>query len=256
MNFIHSLQSEWLKKKNSAASWLTVTGAFLVPLIMFVARMVESDQLYKQVHSPRFWEAHFNNSWQFMAMFLLPMGVILATVLITQLEYKNNAWKQLHTTPQTYTTVFFSKMIVIFLMLAQFFILFNIGIWLSGVLPSLIFRGIPFPVESIPFMTFFKTNIRFFIDCLPIIALQYLLSLQFKNFLAPLGIGIGLVVASMIALSWKLGYILPYIYCMLSVLLKQSAVDQKININLWATVYFLIITSISYILYLRKKEKG
>ena len=39
--------------------------------------------------------------WEFMGFFLLPIGVILTTSLVTQLEFRSNTWKQLHTTPQS-----------------------------------------------------------------------------------------------------------------------------------------------------------
>lgn len=52
--------------------------------------------------------------------FLLPMGLILATSLITQMEFRNNTWKQLHTTPQKYSTIFTAKFIVIIGLTLQF----------------------------------------------------------------------------------------------------------------------------------------
>ena len=254
--FINSFQSEWLKRKRSAATWLTFVGAFLIPLIFTIARIVNFDELYSSVKSDKFWEILFRQSWQMMAIFMLPFGVILATSLITQLEYKNNTWKQLHTSPQSLTIIFFSKLSVIIVMMAQFFILFNLGIYLSGIIPSIIFRGIPFPEAGIPWEFWIKSDIKFFISCLPIIAIQYMISLQFKNFLVPLGIGIGLFVASMIAMSWKHGYLIPYIFCTLTFVGPGSDVRSPVSIHFVALAYFFVFTIISYILYLNKREKG
>ena len=41
-------------------------------------------------------------------------------------------------------------------------------------------------------MLFLKEDALYFIDCLPIVALQYLISLRFKNFLVPVGAGAAL----------------------------------------------------------------
>ncbi len=256
ITFLNSFQSEWLKKKGSAASWLTVAGAFIIPVIILTARMLNFDMLYQQTTSAHFWENMFKNAWQVMAIFLLPMGVILATSLITQLEFKNNAWKQLHTLPQHLTVVFLVKLLVIVIMLLQFFILFNAGIYLAGIIPSFVFRGIPYPKEKFDFIFFLKENGKYFIDCLPIVALQYLLSLRFRNFLLPLGIGIGLLVTSMLALSWKFAYVFPYSYCSLTFMSSQSGIDPKINLQAWAIFYFIITLLIGYYLYISKKEKG
>jgi hypothetical protein len=136
--------------------------------------------------SPDFWNILWKQSWEAMATFFLPMGVILATALITQIEYKNNTWKQLHTTPQKFITIYFAKLAVIVVMMAGLFALFNVGIYLSGVIPALLYGSVSYPTAPIPFLLFLKENIKFFIDCLPILALQYLISLRFKNFLTRL----------------------------------------------------------------------
>ncbi|MBK7666314.1 MAG: ABC transporter permease [Sphingobacteriaceae bacterium] len=253
--FIHSFQSEWLKRKRSAATWLMIVGAFLIPVIFVIARIVDFDNLYSSVKSEHFWEILFRQSWQSMAIFMLPFGVILATSLITQLEYKNNTWKQLHTSPQSLTVIFFSKLSVIVAMMMQFFILFNLGIYLSGMLPSIIFREFLF-LKQVPWEFWIKSNIKFFISCLPIIALQYLLSIQFKNFLVPLGFGIGLFVASMIAMNWKHGYLIPYIFCTLTFVGPNADVVCPLRIHWMATIYFVFFTIVSCLLYINKKEKG
>ena len=57
----------------------------------------------------------------------LPLGAILSTSLITQIEYKNNTWKQLHTLPLTYTDDLFFKASDNSGVDAAVFVLFNIG---------------------------------------------------------------------------------------------------------------------------------
>lgn len=194
-----------------------------------------------------------------MAIFLLPMGVVLATSLITQIEYKNNTWKQLHTTPLSLTTIFFSKLAVIIVMMVQFFVLFNIGVYLSAVIPYLLVSGVPYPKAPLSYSYFLEQNLLYFIDCLPIVALQYLMSLKYKNFLVPVGVGFVFWVGALASLSWKHGYIIPYTYCMFFYL--QSGVENKatilyFNFHFLALGYFAVITMVSYVLYITKKEKG
>jgi len=186
---------------------------------------------------------------------LLPLGTILTVSLVTQLEYRNTSWKQVLVTPQSLTTLFFSKFSVIIIMFIQLLLVFGIGTYLCGILPTVVYRGIPFPVEKFPFEILLKFSLKCFLDTLPILAIQYLLGLQFKNFLIPLGAGIGLYVASMIALSWKYGYIVPYIYLPLNVM-RGSTVDPEVNRHLFAGIYFIVFMLLSYILFITKKEKG
>jgi hypothetical protein len=259
LSLIHSFQSEWLKKKRSLATWLVVIGGFFTPAIIILARLVQHDKLTAVYSSADFWTQLWKNSWESMAIFLLPLGLILATSLITQIEYKNNTWKQLHALPLTLTTIFISKLAVIIVMMVQFFLLFNIGIYLSAVVPWLLISGVPYPKTPIPYMLFLKENMLYFIDLLPIVALQYLISLKFKNFLVPVGLGFLFWIGALSALTWNYGYVIPYTYGIYNYLKDKTggnAVIPNVNFHLLAIDYFVVITIVSYVLYITKKEKG
>ena len=254
MNLLFSLQSEWLKTKRSTAAWLSLTGGFFIPVIYLIGFLKNHSSINLAIKGEHIWENHFMQLWQNMAGFLLPMCVILASSLITQLEYKNNTWKQLHTTPQSLTTIFFAKFAVIILMTFQFFVFFNIGIIISGAIPCLIFDK-HLPDQAFPYLLFIKGNIKFFIACLPIIAIQYLLSLQFKNFLVPIGIGLLGLIGSLIALSWKYIFLSPYSYGPLILMIARRA-GLIANVYVLAVGYFILLMTLSYFLYINKKEKG
>lgn len=259
MTFINSFQSEWLKKKRSLASWLVFVGAFFTPMIILTARIKTHSKLSTLYTSNDFWWKLWNQSWESMEVFLLPIGIILATGLITQIEYKNNTWKQLHTTPQGFTIIFLAKFLVILIMLVQVFMLFNLGVYLSAVVPSLMFSDLPYPTAPIPFMDFWKGNVIFFIGCLPIVALQYLISLQFKNFLVPVGMGFAIWFLGIGLLSWEYSYIFPYNHGTIKFLMVSGHfADRKIpiSIELCALIYFAVFTIAGWVLYVIKKEKG
>lgn len=256
--FINSFQSEWLKKKRSLAAWLVLVGALFTPSIILLVRIKKRAALPTVNLAEDFWQKHWTTTWESMAIILLPVGIILATGLITQLEYKNNAWKQLHTTPQGYTTIFFAKLSVILVMMAELFILFNVGMYLSAVIPSIIFSNVPYPSAPVPYRNFLYGNINYFLDCLPVLALQYLISLQFKNFLVPIGIGFIVWVLGIGMLSWQYSYIFPYIHGSLDFMISSGHLKREMPINLQvlAAIYFIVFTAAGWILYVTKKEKG
>jgi lantibiotic transport system permease protein len=249
-----AFQSEWLKKKRSAASWLTVAGALLVPAIVIMARLIDSGGLADENKSEHLWEALYNRSWQFMGFFLLPMGIVLATNLIVQIEYRSNAWKQLGSAPVSFTTVWLAKLSVVLLLLLEFFLLFNLGIFLEGVLPALS-RGVPYPGERFPVAAFLRGNARFLLDCLPIVLLQYLLCVQFRNFMIPLGVGLGLYVVAMAAAHWRYGYIIPYTYPVLECIGVRSP-SRGADFHIWSAGWSLVFGIAGYILYITKKNRG
>ena len=256
MNFLHCFKAEWIKKKRSLASWLVILGGFFTPAIITGAALYRSNATRKSLMAADFWSKHWLNSWESIAMFLLPMGIILATSLVTQIEFKNNTWKQLHTSPQSFTNLFLAKLGVILVMLLQFLLLFNIGTYLSGVLPAILLKDAAWPVAAIPYKEILANNCYFFLDCLPIVAVQFLIGLQFKNFLVPVGAGLGMWIMSIAALAWEYSYLIPFSQGSLYSLKIAGRIKRDIPIHQTAIAYFVLATGISYILYLTKKEKG
>lgn len=191
-----------------------------------------------------------------MSIMLLPMGIVLAVSLQTQVEFRNNTWKQLHTAPVPFTSIFFSKLSLLVLMLCQMLLLFNLGMVLSAYIPALLSPAIEMPTAAMPWKFLVIENGKFLLLCLPILSLQFLLSLQFKNFLIPIGAGLALVVGSLIALSWKYIYTLPYSYTSLHYLQSSGKGVAAQNLLAWSAGYFILFTALGYILYLFKKEKG
>jgi hypothetical protein len=258
-SLIRSFQCEWLKTRRSLASWLVLGLAGFTPAILLAIRIAHLDKLAVSYTSADFWEKLWTQSWEAMAAFFLPMGIILVTALITQLEYKNNAWKQLHTTPQKFITIFSAKMTVAVVMLLQLFLLFNLGVYLTGVIPALLSARVDYPTEPLPVGLFLREDLKFFIDCLPMLALQFLLGLQFKNFLVPVGVGFLVWILGIGFISWEYSYILPYAYTTLDHFMSSGQIALRrppISLQSLALAYFIVITVASYVLYVTKKVKG
>lgn len=252
MTLYYSIQSEWLKRKRSLASWLVVIGALFTPFMNTVIHVIRPDKLSEPYVKPEFWQAHFGNAWQPMNVMLLPLGIILAVSLITQLEYKNTAWKQLHTTPQPFLTIFLSKFFVLMVMEVQLFLLFTLAMILSALIPAAVLSSVPFPTADFPIAFYAKSTARYFVDHLPIVAIQFLLALQFRNFLVPLGIGIVLMISGILLISWEYSYTHPYLYATLDSINRFPAV----NLQAWSLGWFVIAMIVGYVLYLRKPDKS
>lgn len=255
MQLINSIKSEWLKTRKSASSWLSIIGGLFIPIIFIIGFLYNHKTIATYGEEGNNWTSHFFQVWQAMVVFLLPMGLVLATSLITQMEFRNNTWKQLHTTPQHFRTIFVAKFIVILLMTLQFFVFFNLGFLLSGILPSLIFDH-SLPNASFPFDQFFTSNGKIFLTCLPILAFQFLISLRFKNFLVPIGVGLVLLVSTLIMIgNWKYAYLSPFSYCSLT-MMGTPEMLADVNIYWLSIIYFAIFMGTSFWLYINNKEKG
>lgn len=257
--FIDAFVCEWLKKRRSLAAWLVAGGAFFTPAIITVVRLVRHAQLPVLYADPLFWTSLWNSAWESMAIFFVPMAAILATSLVVQIEVRNNTWKQVHALPLHAATIFFAKLAVIVLMLAQFFALFVVGVWLSALLPSLLIGGVPFPSAPLPLGEFAADTALYFLDCLPIIAAQYLMSLRVNHFLVPIGIGFLAWIGTLAALSWRHANLVPYAYTMLDYLKDNPAARTAVStsgMHLYAVAWFTLFTAAGYVLFVTKANKG
>jgi hypothetical protein len=257
--FVHAVSAEWLKRKRSLASLMTLIGGFFTPAIVTAVRLMYPDRLPQLYANDVFWQQLWKSSWESMAIFFLPMGAILATSLVTQIEFRNNAWKQVHALPIGLSTNFFSKLLVVLALLAQFLVLFNAGIWLSGVIPSLLIAGVPLPKGPLPLRSFLRADLMYFVDVLPIVAAQYAMSIRFRNFLVAIGTGFVAWVTALAILPSRFNYVFPYTYTVLEYLkdgTKSKAVIPTVNIHWFALAYFAIFTIAGYVLFVTKRQKG
>lgn len=256
--FVAALRCEWLKRRRSLGAWLVIVGALFTPAIITLVRLVRHAGLPPLYADAQFWILHWRNAWESMAIFFMPMGAILATSLVVQIETRNNAWKQVHALPLTTATIFFAKFAVILLMLAQFLLLFVFGVWLSAVLPALLVSGVALPPAP-PLRLFLADTALYYLDCLPIVAAQYLLSLRFSNFLAPIGIGFLTWVAALAALSWQHANLVPYAYTMLDFLKDNPKARRAVvstGMHGLALGWFVLFTLAGYVAFATKANKG
>lgn len=247
--FFHVLHSEWLKRRRSFASAMVLGGSMFTPVVVIVVRLVQHRALPKLYAMDAFWPQLWRSCWESMAVFFLPLGAILATSLITQIEFKSNAWKQVHTLPVSAASIFLAKLVVILIMLVQFLLLFNAGIYAAAMVPYWLVPGVPHPKGSFLALPLWRENAIYFLDTLPIVAAQYLMSLRMHNFLIPIGIGFMAWVGALAAVSSKVAGWWPYSYTILHHL-------RGGEMRWLSLAFFLLLTTVSYILFATRSEKG
>lgn len=255
--FISSIQSEWLKAKKSSSSWFVWLGALFVPFIITLIQTFYPNRFGVSVLDP-FWVRLFERTWEMTAILLLPMGIVIACSLICQIEFRNNTWKQVYATPQSLSTIFFAKYFVVLMMFFKWLIIFTIAIFISAYLPSLLNGRMVFTDEVVPIKYILENAGSFYISALPIIALQYLLSMRFRNFMVPIGVGVALVICSMFLISWKYGYMFPFVYTSYKFfeLSGMPRYTAGYSIEALSLAAFALISIIHYLLYISNRERG
>jgi hypothetical protein len=257
--FASAFLFEWRKTRRGAALWLIVVGACFTPAIVLVARLLAPAKLPQLYASGDFWTSLWTSAWESMAIFLLPMAAILATSLTVHLEWRNDAWKQLHTLPLSPAALFFAKLAMALVIVAAFLVLFDVAIVLSAFAPALVFERVPFPTAQMPVGSFARQTTLYFVDASPIIVATYLLALSSRNFLVPIGVGFLAWVAALAALSSSFGIWVPYAYTLMNYLQQHPsarAMPTAHHIHEIAIAYAAVFVAAAYVSFVLQPRKG
>lgn len=210
MSLLISLRSESVKIKRSAAFYVCFIVAAIVPIILFFDVVTPSDG-GKEVIQQESLDEYFEHAQQVTNFVFLPLFIILISTLLMQIEYRNNTWKQVLTSPQKIIDVFLSKFVtlhlLIILFIASFLTFLFIGIFLINLIhPGLFKKGLDLQAVLL-------TNWNLYVSIFAISAMQFWLSLRFKNFIAPLAIGFCLWIMAplmLFSLNWSFADRYPY----------------------------------------------
>lgn len=258
MSFANAYRSELLKTKRTSSFWLSLLGAGFIPAVFTAIYLSKPDDLGKAMGTTP-WEWHFMYCWNAMASFLLPMYVILICALVPQIEYRNNAWKQVFASPQSYGKIYFSKFFAIHTMILFCFVSFNLFTISCAVLSNLVHAQYAFFDHPINWTKLLSLNVKMYIATLGIAAIQYCLSLRLKNFIAPVGIGLALLIGGIIAtgFGWKHVYKIPFAQPNLTLMWLGKEPAGWLQPHEWnALITFAIFTLLGFLDMTYRKEKG
>jgi lantibiotic transport system permease protein len=258
MSLFVSLRSEILKIRRTPSFWLTLAGALLIPLIFFLVYVFDNEaSVKKMMFAP--WAIHFAMGWQILSLFLFPMYIILICALLPQIEFKNNAWKQVFASPQSFGNIYFAKLITVHMMILFCYLMFIFFMIISAMGADLIHPEYRFIEQHIDWKGLMRLNGKMYLSILGLSSIQFWLSLRFKNFIAPVGIGLFILVAGTAAngLQWEHVYKIPHAYPFLSMMAMAKGQGKHILNHEWnSLIYFIVFTIIGFLDMKYRKEKG
>jgi len=255
-SFIYNTKAEFLKSKRTAAFWLTVVGAAFIPLVSLIKLVARPGHFIPGFKKDP-WQLFINDNWQAGTFFLLPMFVILVTSLVVQTEYKNNTWKQVYASPRSMADIFLSRLIVIHSLILLAFMLFNAFIIVMACIVNLLNKGYNFFDNPVPWKTLFALTAKLYFSVLAITSIQYWLSLRFRNFIIPVGIGLALLITGFMIHQWEQLYYYPYMYPMIA--FWPSFQKDPVFINkaqVFDMIWFVVVLLIAFWDMATRREKG
>ncbi len=256
LTFLVNIRAEFLKTRRSAAWWLTIIGAAFIPAINVIKCAARPDFFLPALKNDP-WGTYLDYNWQIAASVLLLMYIMLVTSLIVQIEYRNNAWKQVYSSPRNYADIFFSKFVVIHFQIIACFILFNLLILISAYTINWLQPAFLFFSRDIPWEKMLALTWKMYLSALAVMAIQYWLSLRFRNFVIPLGIGLGVFIVGFMIRQWEQVIYFPYMYPLLAYfknpgLAPTTAYQVVTNSIIW----FILVLSLGFWNIAGSREKG
>jgi hypothetical protein len=186
MNLLISLRSEMLKSKRTASWYFTIISAVLIPCLFALTIGLDA-------HSPQNMKnplkAIYMEEFKSLNLLVLPMFVILICTLLPQIEYRNNTWKQVFTSPQTMMQVYLSKFLHVQLLILLFLVVFFISTAVSTVVINFIHPAVKLFDYSMEWGLVVMYIVKTYLCIIAVSVVQFITGLKAKGFIAPIAIG-------------------------------------------------------------------
>ncbi|TGE09934.1 ABC transporter permease [Hymenobacter fodinae] len=222
-----ALSGDVLKLRRTAALRLSLFSGALPVLLTFCIFYFKGQYIIRGGVDP--WPQFVSMAWQTAGTLLLPLFVVLLTSLVVNVETKSGAWKHLFALPVGRGAVFTSKLLVLLALNALALSLFAGLLLGAGFLLGLVKPGLGFQTHQAPVQTVLWMLGHTYVATLGLLAVQYIVSLYWRSFVVPVGVGMGAVVATIALLKWehvdKIPYSAPIGTTMLMKMVKGSGLQ-------------------------------
>lgn len=250
MSVITSFKSEILKTKRTASFYLTIVAAAVIPLIFLLDILF--DGISEENRKDAF-NAMFKTGFSMVAFAILPMFIVLICTLLPQIEYRNNAWKQVFASPQSKLEVFVSKFMNVHYLILLFLVAYHVFMFASALLinfidPSLHLLQLPLDVYLL-----WANVVNAYVTILALTSIQFCIGLMFKNFIIPIAIGFAcwfLGALLVLEMHSSYGSYFPYSFPVFSVFKEYKG--QLATVQWTSALYCGIFLLLGFLLFKRK----
>ncbi len=245
------ISAEYMKTRKTWAFWLSIFGGILIPAITFLV-VKSHPNLVANRMSNMPWYTFLKYNWQTVATFLLPLYVVLVTSLVVQTEHRANAFKKMLTLPYSRASYYWAKLFVILYYVALTHLIFMFSITIFGFVLGALIPETYFMDKPIPWVMMFTQISKSFLASLGIVAIQYLLSMRFRNFIKPIGFGFATTVAaSVMLLGWKYVDYWPWaLPAQVSPGIMKGASSEILTQHEWISIGYFVLFGLMGTLYI------
>lgn len=253
MKFTYVLSAEILKTKRTWNLALVLLLPSIISIIVFgyYLKQIMGQELTGGNNA---WISYSRIFFQFYS-FLYPLLVAIVAFSLSNIEHKNNGFKQLFTFPVHKSYIYFSKVIILtFWILSSLLLAYSL-MMLSGNILSVLFPQIGFQnydVNSV-IITFF---IRIFITLISLVSIHFFMSIYWDNFIISVGSATFLVIFGMLIYKWKYSFLIPYCNIQNAFMHFFRNGTQVFSEDiLWSIAYSIVFFMGGYLIMIKKSIK-
>ncbi|WHX49273.1 ABC transporter permease [Paenibacillus woosongensis] len=241
-NFLRILSAEMLKMSRSGI-WLIILASPLLSLLIGALVSIPAGA------DP--WPIMLGSMVMLHGMLFLPIMAGLFAAFVCRYEHTGGGWKQLLVLPVSRTGVYLAKFAVVASLLALSQLLFLLA--LIGAAKYHAFPG------AMPWGMFLKSILGGWVACLPLVALQLGVSLNWASFAAPLSLNVSLTIPNMLIVnSATYGPFYPWAQPVLAMMPSSEADFGAFNLPYQSLLITVLGSFLLFFLagltYFRRKE--
>lgn len=244
--FLFSLQSEFYKSRKTLGFWSAILLPLILMLLVSFGFFIKADKL-SGLAPVAIWAQFAGIPMGIMGSLLLPMFIVFIGYSVNSIEHKSDTWKTLFTLPIPKWSIYTAKFLYAVFLILLSLMLFATFTWafgnlLGAIQPKLKFSG--YHMEKELFQVYFKL----FMASMGILSLQFIMSLLWKDFLKPMGIGfVGVIVGVILvtAAKWEYAYTFPYSQPLLAIVGMSKKMKNSTGLDLFTNdVLFSLGTAV------------
>jgi lantibiotic transport system permease protein len=239
--FTLALRTEVIKMKNTLGVWTALIFPLFVVFMNFMIYHNRPKALLGGEINP--WIFISRNAVSVYSILFLPLFIAVITFYINYNEHKSNAWRQIYALPIPKGSVYTAKLFMSFMIICSSMLFFYLINYASIIILKSLHPEIPFDkyiYDSIIWITFVKITLA----SAGILAIQFVISILFGNFIYPLGFGLLATFAGAFLMQWEKIIYYPYAYPFQAALDMMkgnyTVFNQNIIFSLLALIFFAV----------------
>jgi lantibiotic transport system permease protein len=239
MTFTASLRSEFRKLKGTYLIAMVLVTALIVPFVLVFDQGADSP-----IDA---WGEFYRDGTMVIVFAFFPLFLVLISTLLMQIEVRNNTWKQVLTTPQSFFHILLAKFVLLQMLALSFLIAYNLYMILSASLLDAMYG-----LNMLSYLEHWPEVIRITLMAygasVGISALTFWLALRSKNFIAPIAMGLLLWIMHLFAtLEFKWPYMDKSVFAIPLTLFSKKFDDERLLHQLLSLGYGVLFFTIAYL---------